>query len=460
VYYDHFGLNAAPFRITPETQLFYTGGRRGLVLEALHYAIREGEGIIKVVGEVGSGKTMLCRMLAEKLPENIDVIYLANPHLSPDTILQAIALEMKLPVVEQTPPPDHLHVMQALHQALLEKHTNGRQAVALIEEAQGMPLATLEEIRLLSNLETTRHKLLQMVLFGQPELDDNLRATHIRQLKERITHSFVLAPFNREEIAEYIEFRLRAVGYKGPPLFSQGALKLLAHSSQGLLRRVNILADKALLAVFADGRHFVETRHMRRAIEDSGFLDYQRKNIHPAWLALIFTLLAASAGGLWLHQNPLFIASLDELKPIHVPEHNTEKEEKVATTTETNSPTTTDVKMTEATLPLLQQRLRATREWLAQADSTHYTLQVMEVDGDTAEAVERLLEAEALTEVLATLYVFRFARRDTTRWLLLYGDFSQREAALATLGELPPVLARNQPFARRLSSLQDKLGTP
>ncbi len=161
MYHPHFGLTDPPFKITPDPRLFYTGGERGLVLDALIYAIRNGEGMIKVVGEVGSGKTMLCRMLPDKLADSVDILYLANPRLTPDTILQALALEMQLPIASQQPPPNHLQVMQALHEALLARHGANRQVVLLIEEAQSMPLDTLEEVRLLSNLETTRHKLLQ-----------------------------------------------------------------------------------------------------------------------------------------------------------------------------------------------------------------------------------------------------------------------------------------------------------
>jgi MSHA biogenesis protein MshM len=449
VYYDYFGLNAPPFRITPETQLFYGGGRRSLVLDALVYAISQGEGIVKVVGEVGSGKTMLCRMLAEKLPSHIDVIYLANPHLSPDTILQAIALEMNLAVAQQSTLPDRLHLMQALHHALLEKHAAGRHAVALIEEAQGMPLETLEEIRLLSNLETSHHKLLQMVLFGQPELDINLSAPHIRQLKERITHSFDLTPLKHEEIAEYVDFRLRAVGYKGPPLFSVRALKLLTHTAQGLLRRVNILADKALLAAFADSAHSVEAHHMRRAIADSDFLNYERPARY-SWALLLLILCIVLLGVGVIFSNtfaPLFqpqprsaVVLPQDIPQQTQPQNNTQR-----------------LQQNAATLPLLQMRLRATRDWLIHAPSEHFTLQVLEVDSDEAEGVERLIAAEDLSAVLEHLYVLRFSRRDTTRWLLLYGDFKQRADALAALHELPPTLQRNQPFVRRLDSVQNKL---
>lgn len=268
MYHEHFGLTEAPFKITPDTRLFFPGGSRGAILDAIVYAIVNGEGIVKVVGEVGSGKTMLCRMLEVKLPESVEVVYLANPSLSADDILHAVAFEMALPL---PPGAGRLEVMHALHARLLEKHAADRQVVVFVEEAQRMPLDTLEEIRLLSNLETERHKLLQIVLFGQPELDRNLRPAHIRQLKERITHSFFLPRLTAEEIREYLDFRMRNAGYRGPSLFAPAAVGRIAKASQGLIRRVNILADKSLLAAYSMGVHEVTPRHVKVAVRDSEF---------------------------------------------------------------------------------------------------------------------------------------------------------------------------------------------
>lgn len=277
MYNEHFGLKQSPFRITPDTRLFFPGGGRGDILDALVYAITSGEGIIKVVGEVGSGKTMLCRMLEERLPENVEIVYLANPSLSPDDILQAIALEMNLSV------PDtgkRLQVMHALEQRLVEKHAKNRQVVVFIEEAQSMPIETLEEIRLLSNLETKREKLLQIVLFGQPELDENLDQPNIRQLRERITHSFHLDPLSRDELRDYVNHRMRAVGYRGPDVFRPNAFQSLARASEGLTRRINILADKALLSAFAEDRHDVIRKDVQKAITDSQF-ERKRPTLAP-----------------------------------------------------------------------------------------------------------------------------------------------------------------------------------
>ena len=266
MYYNHFGLTQPPFRITPNTEFFYSGGNRGPILEALIYAIGQGEGIVKVSGEVGSGKTMLCSMLQARLPANVETVYIGNPSVSPEEILHAIALELQL-----APSPDagHLEVMQMLHNHLLERHAQDKQVVMFVEESQSMPIATLEEIRLLSNLETPRSKLLQIVLFGQPELDDNLRQPRIRQLRERISHSFQLSPLKIDEIREYLSFRLRAAGYHGPDLFSPAVLKALAKASGGLTRRINLIADKALLAAFSENTHTIKLKHVKAAVRDS-----------------------------------------------------------------------------------------------------------------------------------------------------------------------------------------------
>jgi type II secretory pathway predicted ATPase ExeA len=312
MYNQHFGLERAPFRITPDTKLFYPGGSRGEILEALIYAVASGEGIVKVVGEVGSGKTMLCRMLEERLTDEVDIVYLANPSLSPDDTLHAIALEMKLDV---DPGANRLQVMHALQARLLEKHADNRQVVVFIEEAQSMPIATLEEIRLLSNLETNRDKLLQIVLFGQPELDDNLGQPEIRQLNERITHSFYLEPFTPEQMREYVNFRMRAVGYRGPDIFRGGAYRRMAKASAGLTRRINILADKALLAAFAEDTFDVGKRHVKIAINDSQFVRTRRWGLPEISLITGLTLIVAAVSWTFVQRSDAVSEQLRQLLP-------------------------------------------------------------------------------------------------------------------------------------------------
>ena len=295
MYLNHFGLNEPPFRITPHTDFFFGGANRGPTLEALLYAITHDEGIVKVSGEVGSGKTMLCRVLMERLPEQVQTILLANPSLSRDEILFAIGEELDI-----KPQSERLSVLLLkLQEHLINLHGENQRVVLLIDEAHAMPQETLEQVRLLSNLETGHAKLLQIVLFGQPELDDHLNQPHMRQLKERITHSFRLEPMLRSDIEAYLDFRMRAAGYRGPNVFSPDAIRRIVKASEGLTRRVNILADKALLAAFADNEHGITAKHAERAIRDS---EFHRPAISKAKIGLAAGGVAAGlALGLGLH---------------------------------------------------------------------------------------------------------------------------------------------------------------
>lgn len=267
MYNQHFGLQRAPFKITPDTSQFFAGADRGSVLEAITYAITSGEGIVKVIGEVGTGKTMLCRMLQLRLPDDIELVYISNPNVSAENILNVMAIELK--IIDQ--PVNKISAQNHLHEYLLNAYRNNKRVVAFVEEAQAMPLETLEEIRMLSNLETDTDKLLQIVLFGQPELDKNLMHPSIRQLKERIAHNFYLQPLKIHDIKEYLNFRTRNTGYHGPDLFSEVVAKVIGRHSKGLIRRINIIADKAMLAAYADGTNTILPHHVKTAIKDSDF---------------------------------------------------------------------------------------------------------------------------------------------------------------------------------------------
>jgi len=267
VYLEHFGLAEAPFRITPHPDFFFEGADRGATLEALIYAVLHEEGIVKVSGEVGSGKTMLCRVLVERLPAHVDTIYLALPSLARDEILHAIADELQVKFSGERTSA----VLRELQEHLISLYAASRRVVILIDEAHAMPDETLEQVRLLSNLETSRHKLLQIVLFGQPELDQMLAKPSMRQLRDRITHSFRMRPLAELDVGEYIDFRMRAAGYRGPEVFSPRAIGMITRASSGLTRRINILADKSLLAAFTENAHSVAVKQVRAAISDSEF---------------------------------------------------------------------------------------------------------------------------------------------------------------------------------------------
>ncbi len=457
MYYAHFGLKEPPFKITPNTEVFYTGGKRGAVLDALIYAILNGEGIIKVVGEVGSGKTMLCRMLQTMLPEKIESIYLANPSVAPEDILHAIAFELQLKLPKNA---DRLKVMQVLQSHLLARHAAGKQVVIFVEEAQGMPLATLEEIRLLSNLETNHDKLLQIVLFGQPELDENLNQTHIRQLRERITHGFNLAPLEPKEIGEYLIFRLRAAGYFGPHLFTKSAINSIASSAQGLVRRVNILADKALLAAFADNVYQVTQKQVRAAIKDSEF-GAEKAKLTPKssqilkWLAL---LLIGLMCGYWASvalQKPAVKMSQPVVKkPVTIvaPESITAKAKPVLPSQPVEAPMLEQV----AEPSILNRRLAATELWLTSQPPTTVSIQLL--GGYSDEQILNDLTRLSQQVELDNLYVYRTSTvvkgvGAQPFLTVLYGSFANRVEAVQALKNLPADIQKNQPQLRTVAGV-------
>ncbi len=266
VHLDHFCLREPPFTLTPNKAFFHEGGNRGQVLEALLYAARHTEGVITVTGEVGTGKTMLSRMLIERRPKNLEIAYIGNPSMTRDEIVGYVANELRVKTAEMRP----VDVLQALERKLIQLYARGRRVMVLIDEAHVIPPDTLEEIRLLSNLETDRHKLLRIVLVGQDELRMTLATPRMRPLRERITERFHLGPLRAGDVADYLSYRLRRAG-GDPQTFEPRAVAMIAKASEGLTRRINILADKALLAAFADGRRFVGARHVKAAIEDAQF---------------------------------------------------------------------------------------------------------------------------------------------------------------------------------------------
>ncbi len=478
MYYAHFGLKEPPFKITPNTEVFYTGGNRGAVLDALIYAINSGEGIVKVVGEVGSGKTMLCRMLQTMLPDKIESIYLANPSVAPQDVLHAIAFELQLKLPKNA---DRLKVMQVLQTHLLARHAAGKQVVIFVEEAQGMPLATLEEIRLLSNLETKHDKLLQIVLFGQPELDENLNQTNIRQLRERITHSFNLAPLQTKEIGEYLIFRLRAAGYFGPHLFSNAAISKIAASALGLVRRVNILADKSLLAAFADNEYQVTPKHVQAAIADSEFgLEASKRQAKKSqafmWVALLLLgLVLGYAMSMWSHKSEKLGSAISEPTSLA---KQTETAVKPASTKKTEpnvSLTASDAKPIEMpqTIPvvapeampvnasatptqnqqddILSRRLNATTTWLASQAPSTVSIQLMGASSD--EQLKNDLEKLSSQLELDNIYVYRTKVNNLPFLSVLYGSFTDRFEASQALEKLPVEIQKNRPQLRTIAGV-------
>ncbi|VAW62884.1 MSHA biogenesis protein MshM [hydrothermal vent metagenome] len=460
MYLEHFGLKRPPFKITPDTSLFYSGNKRGAALDALKYAISSGEGIIKVVGEVGSGKTMLCRMLEIKLGDDIDVVYIANPSLSPDNILHVIAFELKLNITSNS---SKLEVMQKLQHYLLEKHAKNKQVVVFVEEAQGMPIETLEEIRLLSNLETNDDKLLQMVLFGQPELDEKLRNNSIRQLKERITHNFYLDPFPAHDVYNYLNFRMRAVGYHGPDLFSPKMANNIERKSNGLTRRINILADKALLAAFSDGGHDVKQKHISLAAKDSDF--GQDIRWQPTLKIIIATgvILASIWVGTMLPQlMPHQIKSAQNSSSPETVLNNTPVKNAPAVTapilksaTEKNkSLAATQIPSNLNTDNILDLRLQETARWIQNAADENFTIQLTLLDSELKSDAQRFLKKIKSELNLQNIYIYKVSIRGRMFYSVLYNMYTERNQAVKQLQQLPDRLKKNGPFLRTIRGIK------
>lgn len=266
MYQSHFGLREAPFALTPNTRYFLRAPSHSEALELLLVALREREGFIKVTGEVGTGKTLLCRLLLNELDKDACTAYVPNPGLPPETLYEAVAEELGVDVSRCA----NMHqVLKALNQRLIELAMEQRPAVLVIDEAQAMPEATIEALRLLTNLETESTRLLQVVLFGQPELDTMLAKDSLRQLRQRITFQTRLQPLSRDAVGQYLRHRLAQAGHNGADLFTAGALKVLWRASGGIPRLVNILAHKALLAAWGQGDRQVARKHVLQAVRDT-----------------------------------------------------------------------------------------------------------------------------------------------------------------------------------------------
>jgi type II secretory pathway predicted ATPase ExeA/septal ring-binding cell division protein DamX len=493
MYLEHFGLNEPPFKITPVTDFFFSGANRGEILDALVYAITDGEGIVKISGEVGSGKTMLCRMLLDKLPVHIKAIYLANPSLSRDELLYAIADRLGLNLEGQRVNV----ILQSLQNDLESKYGRGERCVVLVDEAHAMPLETLEELRLLYNLQVGKHKLLQIVLFGQPELDEKLAQTNMRQLKDRIVHHFTILPLSQKVIHSYLMFRMRKANYKGPDIFSTDAEKLIGKASHGLMRRVNVLADKSLLAAFVENTHLIEARHVQAAIRDSEMTPMHqwmnRKNIAIVGGLVLLAGILMGAGWLLRSESqpkveaiaaapqvtptisaepsaasivvapitpaPIVVATTAPAAPIaQTPTSpittpvlvspavsSTNLAPETAKATPKATPTPPAAKPSAAPTPdtsaasygLLQQRLDATRQVITSAPAGSASIQLYYTENVTPARMEGFLGRAQQLGVLDKIYILPIKLHERDAFRVLYGIYANSEEARIGIAALP-----------------------
>ncbi len=265
MYLEYYGLNEPPFNITPNPRfLFYSANHRE-AFNHLLYGIRERKGFVQMTGEVGAGKTTLCRALLEALGKNYSTALILNPVLNPDQLVRAIAMEFGLEAKWM----DRLETIAEINRFLLAEAAQGRDAVLIIDEAQNLTNELLEQVRLLSNLETDDRKLLQIVLMGQPELRDRLNDPSLRQLRQRITIRYHLRPLNRVEVERYVQHRLSVSGAKqGGPYFTGPALWRVHSYAKGIPRLINAVCDKCLLAGFVQQRDRIDFSLVGTAIRE------------------------------------------------------------------------------------------------------------------------------------------------------------------------------------------------
>jgi type II secretory pathway predicted ATPase ExeA len=451
MYSQFFGLRTPPFGITPDTSFFYSGGEREVLISAIAYGITHGDGIIKVVGEVGSGKTMLSRMLARQLPDNINLVFLLNPSLQASDLIFAIGHELDLQFDRDC---SKNYALQLVQNKLLAMHAAQKRVVVFIDEAQCMPLETLEELRLLSNLETETDKLLQLVLFGQPELDEHLAHTSVRQIKERIIHSFYLKPFSRDEVGEYLSFRLHKAGYNGSPIFNASALKLLTRFSSGLPRKLTILADKSLLAAFAAQSSTVKALHVRLAAKDSGQYQSGVTRQSMALIAILFALLIVATvfynlpySGLNGQKAKDTVRALigEESLVADVSGANNQSLPQVITQQPVSEP---------ATMVTLETLSQKTQRWMTSSSGAVYTIQILSANIGDDEFLEVFFSNVAQHIGLDELYVHPVSVDEKKFLAITLGGFSTHSQATTYLNSLPSFILRYQPYIKNIASFK------
>ena len=264
MYLEYYGLKQAPFDLTPNPRFLFNSARHREAINHLLYGIRERKGFVQLTGEVGAGKTTLCRALLEQLGSNFSTALILNPILNPNELIKAIATEFGLPVKTL----DRLDTVAAISEFLIHQVEAGKETVLIIDEAQNLTEELLEQVRLLSNIETDDRKLLQIILLGQPELRDRLNSPRLRQLRQRITVRYHLSPLTRFEVSQYIQHRLQLAGAHGIPFFTQPALWRVFGYSRGIPRLVNAVCDKALLAGYVEHSDRITHRMVGRAIRE------------------------------------------------------------------------------------------------------------------------------------------------------------------------------------------------
>ena len=268
MYLEHFKFGELPFSLAPNTQYFCNLPGHQEALNVILLSLRNAEGFIKIVGEVGSGKTLLCRKVLNSISDAYDTAYIPSPDFSPNAFRRAFAVELGIEIDARC---DQQELLYVITEKLLASHKKGKPVVLIVDEAQSVSFETLEALRLLTNIETESHKLLQVLLFAQPELDVRLREPKLRQLRQRISFSYYLSPIDRGDLDAYLWHRLSTAGHDSAKgrMFSQKACDRLFSASGGIPRLINVLCHKALMTAYGKGESVVSDHSMLSAIQDT-----------------------------------------------------------------------------------------------------------------------------------------------------------------------------------------------
>lgn len=505
MYRSHFGLNQLPFKNSPDAHFFYEQASRVEILHALLYVIRRGDPIIKVTGEVGCGKTTLLRLLADSLEERFQIVYINSPNLSPKDLLFHIADELSIPLSLDLP---KYALIKLLRERLLHLHASGKQVVMLVDEAQAMSVDTLEEIRLLSNIETNVDKLIQIVLFGQPELDLALQNPNLRQLKDRISYHIHVPPLTAEEVKSYLNYRMRQASYKGLDFFDTRFSRLIHKMSAGLPRSINTIADQLLMAAYGTGDDRLKKRHFKN-ISPENLLPDKRRSMAILITVLVFTFVTVFA--IYRFENGvvhLFSEINESHDSIFLPSHGDAHEQAQSLPSEEAFPTKFDqidenthiinvtlnnedssvakkdedsregsdrTKSTEfvnfiAILPSLESldqntikdlfnRHKATEQWLNSAGSSRYLIQLS--TSSIADYPKAMALYNRYKDLSGKLHIMLDLNGATNKYRVkyLYLQSSSYSFLMQELAALPDSIKKSQPFITPVKHLLKSLET-
>ncbi len=291
MYLSHYGIKEFPFTLTPNTRYFFGLPSHKEAIQVLLTALSTGEGFIKVTGEVGTGKTLICRKLLNELPNNFVAAYIPNPYLTPAELRRAVASELNVVLTDNT---DQQEFSQRIQERLISINQEKKGVVLIIDEAQALPVESIEALRLITNLETETRKLLQVVLFGQPELNHKLSLPELRQLNQRVTFSYTLQLMDSDQVYQYVKHRMNISGYRGGDLFDRKCCSLIFKASKGTPRIVNVLCHKALMLAYGEGLQKISQSHVRLSIKDTESADKNFNIFFKSSISFLMVMLTFS----------------------------------------------------------------------------------------------------------------------------------------------------------------------